>query len=249
MSGDGWLRLTQNNLWQSSFVYYNTPIPTNLGLTFEFDFVVWTPNASVADGFTLAIFDAAVTPDAGGYGGSLGYAQRSGIDGLAGGIAGFGFDEFGNFSRRSEGRVGGTDVAIPNAIAIRGSMGATRQEGYAYQTGTGSLSKFSTTGATTRAAATIHRVRITIPTSRQVTIEWTDETGKWKTLINKWQCTLACPENIKFGFTAGTGAVSGYHEIRNLEVRDAAVPEPGSFALALGLGIVAVVGWRRRRAR
>jgi hypothetical protein len=121
--GDGWLRLTKDDYNQSSFAYYNTPIPTNEGLIFTFDFVIWGASSNrIADGFTLSIFDPLVTPAAGAYGGSLGYAQRTDVDGLAGGIMGVGFDVFGNYSRNNEGRQGGYSVAVENAIAIRGSM-------------------------------------------------------------------------------------------------------------------------------
>jgi MSHA biogenesis protein MshQ len=258
--GDGWLRLTDDVTNQSSFVYYDTPIPTNRGLVVEFDFVIWNmnpDNANIADGFAFAIFDATVAPDAGAFGGSLGYAQRKTnvgqpneeiIGGLAGAVAGFGFDEFGNFSLASEGREGGPGQRS-NSIAIRGAVGATRNDGYEYITGVNNLPKFSTPQATSRVAATVHAVRITIPTSKKITIEWKPEIdADYTTLLDEFQCSLDCPENIKIGFTSGTGWYSAYHEIRNLEVRDASsVPEPGVLGLGLVVGLAAVV-WRWRRA-
>lgn len=241
--GDGWLRLTNDKTNQSSFVYYDTAIPTNKGLVFTFDFVIWSETSTVADGFALAIFDATVTPDAGGYGGSLGYAQRSGIDGLAGAVAGFGFDEFGNFSDPGEGREGGPGKT-PNSIAIRGSMGDDRSDGYEYVTGTDSLDAFSFGSCDDRDDATVHTVRLTITTDREVTIEWkTPDSEVWDVLIDSYSCSLICPEYIKFGYTGGTGAVTAYHEIRNLSVT--AVPEPATFALLLFGGLA--FGLRRRR--
>ena len=243
--GLGWLRLTQNVANQSSFVYYNNPIPTGEGLVFTFDLVIWGSRISLADGLTLAIFDAAVSPAAGGYGGSLGYAQRSGIPGLAGGVVGFGFDVHGNYSAATEGRVGGPGK-IANSVAIRGSMGANRNSGYEYLTGTGTLDRFSTPLATSRDAATVHTVRITIPTDRNVSVEWKEEGDlSWTTLIDRFQCGLTCPEEVRFGFTAGTGAVYSNQEIRNLTVTN--IPEPGG-VLLLGLS-AAVVVWVRRRCR
>lgn len=243
--GDGWLRLTKDATNQSSFVYYNDAIPTVGGLVFTFDLVIWgSRNAnSLADGVTLAIFDAAVTPGAGAYGGSLGYAQRSGIPGLAGGIVGFGFDVFGNFSNPTEGRLGGTGQ-IRNSVAIRGSMGADRNSGYEYITGTGSLGTFSTPGTTDRSKATVHTIRISIPTDQRISVEWREE-GKemWEMLINQYQCNLECPENIKFGFTGGTGASYANQEIRNLSVT--AIPEPGALGMALGAGLALLVIRRR----
>jgi len=244
--GQGWLRLTKDVTNQSSFVYHNTPIPTAGGLIFTFDLVIWGAGRNLADGLTLAIFDAAATPAAGGYGGSLGYAQRTTptpVMGLAGGIAGFGFDVFGNYSRNNEGRIGGPGQT-PNSVAIRGSMGADRYSGYEYITGTGSLEAFSKPLAASRDQATIHTVRITIPTDRKVSVEWMEEGDlDWTVLIDQFDCNLTCPEEIRFGFTAGTGASSANQEIRNLSVTN--IPEPASVLLifsALAAGF-----WIRRR--
>jgi len=217
---EGWLRLTADKTNQNSFVYYNNAIPSKYGLVFNFDFVIWSSTSSIADGFALVIFDAEADPvAAGGWGGSLGYAQHTsqGNVGLNGGIAGFGFDTFGNFSRASEGRIGGPGQS-PHSIAIRGSMGATRSLGYEYVTGVYDLPVFSKGSVTSRTSATVYSVRLTISTERKVTIEWKPAGGSWSTLLNEYECTLTCPEYVKFGYTASTGSVFSYQEIRNLEV-------------------------------
>jgi hypothetical protein len=223
--GDGWLRLTKDVGSQSSFVYYNNSIPTNEGLVFTFDFVIWGSGSALGDGLTLAIFDANVTPAAGAYGGSLGYSKRSGIQGLAGGIVGIGFDVFGNYSNPTEGRVGGPGK-VANSIAVRGSMGDTRNDGYEYVTGTNTLTGFSTPGAASRPTDDIHTVRITITTDKLLTVEWKLINQDWQTLIDAYQCDLECPAEVKFGYTAGTGSSKANHEIRNLSVT--AVPEPAT---------------------
>ncbi|AQQ72396.1 hypothetical protein SMSP2_02780 [Limihaloglobus sulfuriphilus] len=231
--GDGWLRLTKDLDNQSSFVYYNNAISTSQGMIFTFDFVIWGGSSGLGDGLTLAIFDADVTADAGGYGGSLGYAQRDGgIDGLAGAVAGFGFDVFGNFSNPTEGREGGPGQR-PDAIAVRGSMGDTRSDGYEYVTGTDTLEDFATSSANSRDDAVIHTVKITITTDKELTIEWKPENDEWATLIDAYQCTLDCPDQVKFGYTAGTGSATANHEIRNLSVT--AVPEPAT-AIIFAIG-------------
>jgi len=243
--GDGWLRLTNDATNQSSFVYYDQPISSALGLRVTFDFVIWSETSSVADGFAFVIFDAAATPAAGGYGGSLGYAQRDGIEGLAGGVVGIGFDEFGNYSNPTEGREGGPG-RVADAIAIRGSQGETRNDGYEYITGTGSLDDFATGSAQSRDDAVIHTVRITLTPDKVLTIEWKPETStEWETLIGPFACELECPEWIKIGYTGGTGGATAFHEIRNLEIA-AAIPEPGSLALLL-CGVALLV-MRERRA-
>lgn len=242
--GEGWLRLAQDTNNQSTFVYYDTPIPTKDGLIFIFDFVIWSskPSSGIGDGFALTIFNAdEAVPSAGGYGGSLGYSKRSGIPGMAGGIVGFGFDVFGNFSNPTEGREGGPG-RVENAIALRGSMGATRNEGYEYQTGTGSLTNFSTSLAASRDDATVHRVRISMTSQQVVRVEWRPEGGGWSTLIPDYACTLNCPEEVKFGFTAGTGSTTAHFEVRHLEV--IAIPEP-----TLGLAVFALCVWCARAKR
>jgi hypothetical protein len=218
--GQGWLRLTDALNSQTAFVYYDTPISTEAGLVVSFDFVIWGTSTTTGDGFTLSLFDATATPGVGGFGGSLGYAQRiGGVKGLAGGIAGFGFDAFGNYSNPTEGRVGGPGYR-KNAIAIRGSMAdATRTNGYAYITGTTSLTGLSWPGVTSRAGATVHTVRITIPADKKISIEWkVAGTESWTTLIDEYACSLSCPDLIKIGFTAGTGSTHSTQEVRNLTV-------------------------------
>src|SRR5690606_17588280 len=66
---------------------------------------------SGADGITFFLFDATASGSfiTGGFGGSLGYAQRAdqGLPGLSKGYLGIALDEFGNFSNSLQGRVGG----------------------------------------------------------------------------------------------------------------------------------------------
>lgn len=215
--GDGWLRLTDDLQNQSSFVYYTNTVPTTNGLLITFDFAIWTTeNRPAADGFAFAVFAPVETPEPGGYGGSLGYAQRFAIGGLDEAIVGFGFDAHGNFSAPTEGRVGGPGRRR-NSIAIRGPMGEARDEGYEYITGTGSLDAFFTQNQASRDNVTIHSVRISISPDKAASVAWTDGDGGWERLI--WEdCDIPCPENVMIGFTAGTGGSRANHEIRDLIV-------------------------------
>jgi len=132
---DGWLRLTPASGNKSGYAYYNVAFPSDRGVAVTFDYASW--GGSGADGLTFFLFDGATpTFRVGGYGGSLGYAQRSGVLGLSRGYLGVGIDEFGNYSNPTEGRVGGPGLR-KDAVAIRGpGDGST---GYAYLVGTQSL--------------------------------------------------------------------------------------------------------------
>lgn len=222
--GEGWLRLNSDSTNQATFSYHQQAVPTSAGLVIMFDFVIWGTANSPGDGFAVTLFEPNATPSPGGYGGSLGYAQRTNIEGMSAAVMGIGFDTFGNFSRASEGRVGGPGQRA-HSIAVRGPMGANRNEGYAYIGGTETLSPFSTVGAnTTRNDATVRTARITITSSAAIQVEWREENGSWESLL-----ICACPdgnlpEELMIGFTAGTGAARSTHEIRNLSV--SAIPEP-----------------------
>jgi hypothetical protein len=227
--GSGWLRLNNDTINQSSFVYNHKAIPTFAGVVFTFDFVMWGAGARLADGLALAIFRTNATPAAGAYGGSMGYAQKTGIPGLPGGLLGIGFDQYGNYSNPTEGRIGGPGK-VTNSIAIRG----LEENGYDYITGTGMLNDFSAANAVSRDAASIHTVRISITTDAKISVEWKDESeAEFTVLVDQYQTDLVLPDEIMFGYTAGTGNYSSNHEIRNLTVRS--IPEPTT-VLLLGLG-------------
>ncbi|HEY9297785.1 MAG TPA: DUF4347 domain-containing protein, partial [Phormidium sp.] len=129
--GSGALRLTSRNFDQSTFVIYNSPVPVNSGLKIAFDIFAYNgtsspilPNAT-GDGTSFFLIDGTVTPTkAGGYGGSLGYAQNTetNLPGLLGGYLGIGFDEFGNFLTTNEGRVGGFPDIRKDTVTLRGSQ-------------------------------------------------------------------------------------------------------------------------------
>ncbi|MBK8046780.1 MAG: hypothetical protein IPK16_06435 [Anaerolineales bacterium] len=129
---NGWLRLTNNATYRAGYAYYNQPVPTGRGLVITFDYGSW--GGTGADGLSFFLFDGATTTfNVGANGGSLGYAQKTGINGLSGGYLGLGLDEFGNYSNPNEGRIGGPG-AIPQAVAVRGP--GTGTTNYRYLVGT-----------------------------------------------------------------------------------------------------------------
>ncbi len=227
-AGNGWLRLTSNKQNQNSFVYYNNPIPTAYGLNINFTFVIWTPNDEDADGLAIVLFDNNAIPSAGGWGGSLGYAQHSdfGSVGMNGGFVAFGFDEYGNFSNPIEDREGGPGFR-PDSVVLRGPMGADRSQGYAYVTGSNSFGAFSNTARTSRPATNRrYDVNLQMTAARRVTIRMKrNDRTTWTTVVNNYQVAFDFPERVKVGYTASTGATTAYHEIRNLVVQTIDNPE------------------------
>ncbi|MCC3486382.1 DUF4347 domain-containing protein [Microcoleus sp. PH2017_14_LAR_D_A] len=130
----GALQLTTNGVGLPAFVLYDNPIPSTEGLKITFDFFAYNgttlqgPNGFISpqpgDGISFFLIDGSASPTAaGGFGGSLGYANNTNGSqpGLVGGYLGIGLDEFGNFSNDTEGRVGG---------AVNGTIPGSTLEGY-----------------------------------------------------------------------------------------------------------------------
>ncbi|WP_134204599.1 PKD domain-containing protein [Algoriphagus zhangzhouensis] len=132
----GVLRLTTNENDQKGYIYIDVPFPSTYGIKAEFEYFMY--GGSGADGLTVFLFDADVPNFApGGFGGSLGYAQKFEQPGLTGAYMGLGFDVFGNFANSSEGKrggfFGGDNNLYPNTIALR--KGGTGTNGYDFVVG------------------------------------------------------------------------------------------------------------------
>ncbi len=188
----------------------------------EFDYLAYNGNG--ADGVAVTLSDGNVTPVAGGFGGSLGYAQRSGINGFAGGWLGVGIDEFGNFSNPTESRVGGPGFRV-DAVALRGS--GTGVTGYPYVAGTNTLSPGLDVGGATPGPN--HRYRITVDnrsgvvTNAMVMVERNTGSG-FVTIVPSFNIFTAnpaqapVPENFRLSLTGSTGGSTNIHELDNLRV-------------------------------
>lgn len=222
----GRLRLTQDQPEEATALSLRKILPASDNLVIvQFDYYGWSPNSgSGADGMAAIFSDASVTPRAGAYGGSLGYAQKTGINGFAGGWLGVGLDEFGNYSAASEGREGGPGYRT-NAVALRGSGSGT--SGYRYLIGTSANLSPAIDARSSNVAAPGHRYRVTLdsssgPSSAVVKVERDNGNG-FVTLIDNYnalgQLTQSnLPQNFFLSFTGSTGANSNYHEIDNLQV-------------------------------
>lgn len=189
----------------------------------EFDYFAY--NGTGADGIALTFSDASITPQAGAYGGSLGYAQRCGANGFAGGWLGIGIDEYGNFRNDEECRGdGGTPTGlVPDSVSVRGSGSGTT--GYLIHRESGTLSPGIDQPGTT--AGPGHRYRMTIDHSNDnnawVTVERNTGSG-YATIVPAYDAKAsalnqaAVPANWLLSFTGSTGGSTNIHEIDNLSV-------------------------------
>ena len=212
----GRLRLTEAVGNQATAATYQRLFPgaDNL-IQIEFDYYAY--GGTGADGLAVVFSDASVTPQAGGYGGSLGYAQEpDGSGGFSGGWLGIGLDEYGNFSNNNEGRVGGNTGRTLDSVAVRGSA-----PDYAYIADSGGLSP----GIDSNNDNNPYRYRITIDSRGGKTPELTVERngrGTGNTFQTLIQETLSgqpeIPENLFLSLTGSTGGSTNIHELDNLQV-------------------------------
>lgn len=221
------MRITDSSGNVSTAATLQRQFPTTGNLiVVEFKYYAYSSsNASGADGIAVIFSDASITPQPGGFGGSLGYAQRSGIDGFAGGWLAVGLDEYGNFSNPTEGRIGGPGFRA-DAITVRGSGSGT--SGYRYISGTTSLSPGVDDNSFGSSPAPGHSYRITIDARTAgivpVTIERDTSGGTaYSTVLsiaNVLSATgqAALPEDLMLSFTGSTGGSVNVHEIDDLGV-------------------------------
>jgi len=214
-AGDGWLRLTTTGGNQATSAYYDTAF-TSAGASVYAKFDFESYGGTGADGITFFLFDGSVPFSVGANGGSIGYAQKTGVNGLAGGYLGVALDEFGNFSSASEGREGGlngTTGLVPDSIAVRGPGSGT--DGYAYLGGTGTLSQ--SIDSATRPTQT-NTVQLLITATNQLTVTLQQGGTAPQTVLQMDLSGYARPETLKFGFSSGTGGQNNFHDVRNLNV-------------------------------
>ncbi|HEY8095312.1 MAG TPA: DUF6701 domain-containing protein [Methylobacter sp.] len=216
------LRLTDANTNEATAVHLRRLFP-GFGNKVEAMFDYFSYNGTGADGVAVTLSDGAIAPVAGAYGGSLGYAQRTGIDGFNGGWMGVGLDEYGNYSNPTEGRVGGTGF-FPDNLTIRGS--GSGQSGYNYHTRAAVPGGVDSPGAV---AGPGYRYKITVDHSDSIHAKTTvlrDTNGDGiyeQTIIPEYDAKAiptqaTVPTYWNFSFTGSTGASTNIHEIDNLTI-------------------------------
>jgi autotransporter-associated beta strand protein len=224
--GNGWLRMTDLSGYRATYAYYDSAVDSrDTTIYAEFQFAHWgSAGIGAADGMTFFLFDGTQSFAVGADGGSMGYAQKTGVSGLAGGYMGLALDDWGNYSNPTEGRIGGPGF-ISNAIAVRGPGSGT--SGYEYIAGTQfngapALSdQMDFPSATTRPStdAEYRRVAITLSPGNQLSVSIQfGLTNAPQSIYIADLSGYTRPETLKFGFTSGTGAAMSYHELRNFSL-------------------------------
>jgi gliding motility-associated-like protein len=229
--GQGWLRLTDDTNDQLGYVLAEGTYSSKLGLTVEFDFVVWTSVSSTpADGFSVFLFDGAVTNDKfipGGKGGALGYLPRDSERGQSDSYIGIGIDEFGNYTNYVN------NGFHPNAITICGPS----SENYRF---------LASTFSNLSQAKDHDLINTTIPFPefshsrpsesqyfRRVKVELTPDdegmtinvylkinvAGAFMHVLGPVNITSRAPDFLRVGFAGVTGGSTAVHEVRNVIIR------------------------------
>ena len=222
----GRLRQTQNVSNQStSATYQRLFLAADNLVTIEFDHFAY--GGSGADGITVVLSDASITPQPGAFGGPLGYGFKPGIDGFAGGWLGVGIDEYGNFS----GEGGSINIGQRRqSVAVRGSGSGT--SGYRYLKGACNNGATNPNGNCLNPKVDdnngnpIHRYRITVDSrvAGQSIVEVQRRTsGGFVSIVPSFDAAsqagqAAIPDDFILSLTGSTGGSNNIHEIDNVEV-------------------------------
>ncbi|EIN5960828.1 MSHA biogenesis protein MshQ [Vibrio cholerae] len=218
------LRLTEAIGNQATAVTYQRIFPAANNLVqVELDYYAWANlTGNGADGVSLIFSDATVTPRTGGFGGSLGYAQRTDTNpntpGFAGGWLGIGLDEWGNFANPTEGRVGGVGFR-PQSITVRGSQASN----YRYLTHQTVSPNIDTRNTNTPAPGDRYLIEIDSRNASQVLLSIRrTRNNSTTTILNQYSIPLnqqgAIPEEFFLSLAGSTGASVNNHEIDNFRV-------------------------------
>ena len=242
----GYLRLTSNTTYNAKAATVPGIFPA-AGNYISVEFQHYAYRGSGADGIAVTLSDYAVPAVPGGYGGSLGYAQRSGINGFAGGWIGVALDEFGNFQNPTEGRLGGPG-SIAQSVGVRGSGSGT--SGYRWLGGTGALTPTVDENlSSTPLPGHYYQVIVDArnePTSTAVSVN-RDVGGGYQQLVNIPDVYAAAiarggtqtpvPANWQISFTGSTGGSTNIHEISGLRICAQNVAPPGG-GTAAGFSVI-----------
>jgi MSHA biogenesis protein MshQ len=233
----GYMRLTENtgNNAKAATVPGIFPAAGNY-ISVEFLHYAYRGSNPGADGIAITLSDYSIPAQPGAFGGSLGYAQRTGVVGFAGGWIGVALDEYGNYQNPTEGRLGGTGF-IRQSVGVRGSgSGST---GYSWLAGTPDLTTVAPNlGIDNRASTTPapgYRYQIVVDARNEASgvtaiavNRDTSGAGTYSSLISVPNVSVAAtsagftqgavPAHWQISFTGSTGGSNNIHEIAGLKI-------------------------------
>ncbi|WP_460489012.1 DUF6701 domain-containing protein [Curvibacter fontanus] len=243
-----YLRLTNNTANNAKAATVPAAFPA-AGNYISVEFLHYAYNGSGADGIAVTLSDYNVPAVPGAYGGSLGYAQRTGINGFAGGWIGVALDEYGNYQNPTEGRNGGPGFRM-DSVGVRGSGSGTT--GYPWLSGTAAnLSPgIDAAGAT---PAPGYRYQIVVDARNagsatpQTIVSVNRDTGgtgaSYASLISPFDAYSAnpaqapVPANWQISFTGSTGGANNIHEIGGLRICAQTIVPPNG-GVASGFAVI-----------
>ena len=224
----GRLKLTENSPGQStasSFQYLYPALGNKIEI--EFDYMAYGSGTG-ADGLAVVFSDAEVTPQAGAFGGPLGYGfkKAESAPGFAGGWVGIGLDEYGNYSKEGGTKNKNSGGTTAQSVVLRGS--GQQYTGYNYIDGETVSPRIDGNDGKNET----HRYRITIDSRSNNTANVTVErsviavgrTPNFKSLIgpinvlNNQYNQDEIPENFIMSLTGSTGMLDNTHEIDNFKM-------------------------------
>ena len=242
-AGQGALQLTSSAQSAAGSLVTTSSLPTANGLQITFTDYAFNGTTTGADGMTFFLTDAsqALPTAAGVSGAALGYANRTALSGtavpgLAGAYVGVALDEYGNYSNPASSLTGGPGRVI-ETIATRGAAatgwqylgGVTNSAGVA----TSLPFKLDQPAATTRPASA-PTIQATLSASGLLTVSIDIHNGNgfvpyYTQAIVGVNGQPALPANVRFGFSASTGASTNRHQVTGLVISTlptAATPVP-----------------------
>lgn len=245
------LRLTDNTGNKAKAATVPAAFPA-AGNYISVEFLHYAYNGSGADGIALTLSDYNVPAVPGAYGGSLGYAQQTNIDGFAGGWIGVALDEYGNYQNPTEGRQGGPGFRV-DSVGIRGSGSGRGTGQYPWVAGTAAnlTPGIDNAGSTTRAPG--HRYQIVVDARNagaapaQTLVAVRRDTGgtgtNYTSLIDPFNIYTAnpaqapVPANWQISFTGSTGGSTNIHEIDSLRICASTIVPPNG-GVASGFAVI-----------
>jgi len=205
--GAGWLRVTTNVSNVVGYAYFQQSFDLSRPLVIELDFAIWgTTIGEGADGFVVALFDAAVAFQVGGEGSGLGY------QGMAGAYAGIALSEY-----KWPLWYGGADR--PNTVGILGSAPGYAVLGYSAYYG---ALWFNQTPRPDQSGSSYRHLRIEIsaapnPTA-SVWVTFGAGGNPTQMVSNVALPAIATSQLLKLAITGSAGWCNDYHEVRNVVV-------------------------------